>query len=177
MTLRVIPLALAVATLASSAAIANSPQTRPAPTPRSPVAVTKVEGQYVTVSAGVSEAAVAPGGHVTLMVDIAPHKAIHLYAPGQDGYLPVAITLEKSTRYQAAPVVYPPSHSVFFPELQQTIKLYDGPFRLTRTLTMRTDARGAVRVAGTLDYQACDDHACYKPEKVALRWTVTVAGR
>jgi hypothetical protein len=174
--MRFIPLGIAVVTLASSAAIAHQPQTRPATKPIRPVAVTNVEGTYVTVSAGLSAASVTPGGRMTLILDITPHTAIHLYAPGQEGYLPVALTLEKSTSYQAAPVVYPPSDPVFFPELAQTLKLFDGPFRLTRALTMRMDARGAIRVAGTLDYQACDDHVCYKPEKVALRWTVTVSG-
>ena len=29
-----------------------------------------------------------------------------------------------------------------------------------------------MKIAGTLDYQACDDKVCFNPQSVPLRWTI-----
>jgi hypothetical protein len=60
--------------------------------------------------------------------------------------------------------------------------VYNAPFRIAQPLTLgRTPAihglvatGGAVRVQGALRYQACDDTVCYRPETVALNWTIPV---
>ncbi len=141
--------------------------------PLVPKAVTDVAAKYLTMRSGVSDTSVAPGGHVTLIVDITPKPSMHVYAPGQEGYLPIAIAITKAVAYTAAPIRFPPPRSMFLEPIQQTLKVYDRPFRVTDDVTIDASARGAVAIGATLSYQACDDNACYRTDTVPLTWTIT----
>ena len=42
------------------------------------------------------------------------------------------------------------------------------------TLDKSVKAGSTVTVAGTVNYQACDDRVCYRPESAPVTWTVVV---
>ena len=113
-------------------------------------------------------------GKVPLHVDVTPGPSMHVYAPGQPGYIAISLTLDP-----AAPVMpsgkprYPTGEKVFMPVLNETQLVYGKPFRITQDVTIpRAAASGPLTVKGTLRYQACDDKICYKPATLAVAWTL-----
>jgi hypothetical protein len=55
-----------------------------------PVAGTKISTDHLDVTAYPSDAAIAPGNRITLTFDIAPHRGIHVYAPGRIELPPIS---------------------------------------------------------------------------------------
>ena len=128
-----------------------------------------------------SDATVAPGERVTLRIDVTPGPKMHVYAPGQQGYIPIALTLEATPDVRVVhPMTYPEPATFVFAPLKETVKVYDKPFRLLQDVTLaltpslrqRASAGGPLRLAGSLEYQACDDAICYRPQTVSVEWTM-----
>jgi len=118
----------------------------------------------------------APGGKVALFVDMTPNPGVHVYAPGAKDYIPVKVTLKPQADLKAGKMTYPKSEMVFFAPLNETVPVYQKAFRLEQevTLAKSVKAGSTVTVAGTLEFQACDDKVCFVPESVPVSWTVTV---
>lgn len=141
---------------------------------------TEVTGKYLSVRAGLSDSTAAPGHRVTLILDVTPGKGIHVYAPGQEGYVAVALKLDPSADFRSGEVRYPTPRDFFFAPLNEHVKVYDRPFRilqdvtlaLTPALRQRALQKSTLMVAATLEYQACDDKVCFRPDTVPLRWTI-----
>lgn len=137
---------------------------------------------HLDVRAGISAATVAPGHRVSLVLDIRPKRKIHLYAPGNEGYRTVELKLAPQPHVIVHPVQYPPPQEYFFQPLNERWKVYSQPFRLIQDMTIEASppAQAALRavtsltIAGTLEYQACDDKVCFAPASVPLSWTVAV---
>jgi DsbC/DsbD-like thiol-disulfide interchange protein len=126
---------------------------------------------HVMVSVAAGDIA---AGKVPLHVDVTPRPNIHVYAPGQPGYIGITLTLDANApvRVSGKPK-YPAPRKLFMPVLNETQLVYSTPFRLTQDVTIpRTAAPGALTITGTLRYQACDDTICYKPVTLALTWTL-----
>ncbi len=140
----------------------------------------EVTGKYLSVRAGVSDAMAAPGHRVTLILDLTPGRGIHVYAPGQEGYIAVALKLDPSPDFRSGEVRYPAPRDFFFAPLNEHVQVYDRPFRilqdvtlaLTPALRQRAFENGTLLLAGTLEYQACDDKVCFRPDSVPVRWTL-----
>lgn len=147
-----------------------------------PVGAADVAGQQVSVRAGTSDREVAPGQRLTLIVDVVPGPRMHVYAPGQQGYIPVTLALAASADYRAAEPRFPPPGTYFFAPLKETVSVYGVPFRITQEITLaltrelreRAAARERLTIAGELAYQACDDTVCYRPDRLPLTWNVTL---
>lgn len=138
---------------------------------------------HLTLRLSTSLPAVAPGGRVSLYVDIAPKAKMHVYAPGQKDYIPVAITLEPGRGFRALPPVFPKPEKYFFAPLKETQLVYSKPFRIVQAVTLAPpsglrDAGHApgstITITGKLRYQACDDAICYFPKDLPISWTVKV---
>jgi hypothetical protein len=58
--------------------------------------------------------------------------------------------------------------------------VFQKPFRLVQSMAVRTspDARAALKsvdtvtIAGSLEYQACDDRLCFTPRTIPVSYTV-----
>jgi hypothetical protein len=105
---------------------------------------------------------------------------MHVYAPDQDTYIPVALEIASEDVKVHAPR-FPPSEEYLFKPLNERQRVYSRPFRIVTDVTvaltpaMRDRARAAgstLTLAGTLRYQACDDKVCYPPAAVPVSWTV-----
>jgi hypothetical protein len=138
---------------------------------------------HVAVKASVSDGVVAPGSRVTLAFDITPGRRIHVYAPGAD-YQVVAVKLDPQPVLSAHDAVYPESEIYFFEPLNEKVPVYQKPFRLTQDVTVAAtrDAQEALRkmetltLTGTLEYQACDDKVCFKPNAIPFKFELKVKG-
>ena len=122
----------------------------------------------------------APGGETTLIADITPQPNMHVYAPGQEGYIPIGLAINRTNTFRTSPPAFPDPEPYFFAPLKQTVNVFSKPFRITSVLTIgrspdidrRAAAGDTVRVAGRLTYQACDDAVCYRSETLPVMWVV-----
>jgi Disulphide bond corrector protein DsbC len=138
--------------------------------------------KHLIVSASAATAPVAPGARVSLVLNVSPKPAMHVYAPGQKDFIPVSLTLERSDAFTAGTVQFPPAETVVVKELGETQRVYRKPFRIVQNVTLAGRAsasRGgprhsALTVTGTLKYQACDDSICYAPVSVPVKWTLAL---
>ena len=128
-----------------------------------------VETMHLKVATSVSDKP-SRGGHISLFVDVEPKSTMHVYAPGQDGFIVVTLTLEKNAAYTAAPPKFPAPEKLVFEPLNETQLVYSKPFRIVQDIT-RTKT-GPLTVKGTLRYQACDDKVCFRPANVPVEWTL-----
>ncbi|HEX9368116.1 MAG TPA: protein-disulfide reductase DsbD domain-containing protein [Vicinamibacterales bacterium] len=141
------------------------------------------ETKHLAVTTSSSPDAVAPGKRVTLAVDVAPKPKMHVYAPGQEGYITITLTLEAAPAFSAAKAKYPAGEKLFMPALKETQLVYAKPFRIAQDLTLaatpelrkRASEGGSLAIKGTLRYQACDEAICYLPVTLPLAWTVKLA--
>ena len=142
----------------------------------------KIATAQLDITTYPSDAAVAPGNRFALVVDIAPHRGIHVYAPGASGYKVMALAIAPQPFVRALAPTYPASEIYFFKPLNERVPVYQKPFRLAQEVVLegQPQAQQAFRgkdsltVTGTLDYQACDDKLCYNPTSVPLTWTVAL---
>ena len=143
---------------------------------RSPILAFPPAPKHLVVTTGASGATVKPGGTLLLMVDIVPNPGIHVYAPGAKGYLPIAFTLGPQKGATLAKTVYPKSEMLLFAPLNERVPVYQKPFRLTREVTIAGSVTpgATLTLAGTIDYQACDDKICFVPASAPVAWTVGI---
>jgi hypothetical protein len=141
---------------------------------------TTVLGKYLSARVGVSDAVAAPGQRVTLTVDITPGRNVHVYAPGQHGYIPIALKFESSPDVAIGVAKYPAPREYVFGPLKERVQVFDRPFRITQdvmlaltpVLRQRAAAKETLTIAGMLEYQACDDKLCFRPDSVPLTWSI-----
>ena len=170
------PIIAAVLVLAGVSAFAQAPASKSAPI-KNPVTV---RGKYVTLATGTSAPAAAPGARVSLLVQVTPGPKIHLYAPSQEGYLPVDLSVVENPAFQAKATVYPPPKSYTFTPTSETVKVYTEPFLLRADVVLvanddvkrRAAGGDTLTIAGAFAYQACDDAVCYRPETLPVQWTI-----
>ena len=127
------------------------------------------------LSVTTSATASASGDRVSLVIDVAPKAGIHVYAPGAKDYRIVAVNVAPTAVGRVEATRYPASQVYTFKPTNERVAVYEQPFRLVRDIVI---ARGqtvkeGLRLAGTLDYQACDDRVCFNPVALPIFWTVS----
>ncbi len=100
---------------------AQAPLFGPAASPGTPLARLDV-----AITAGT--AAIVPGRPVALSLDMRPARGIHVYAPGNAGYIPVSVTLTVPAGVQVHPAVYPAGEDYVFGDLKEIVKVYSRAF-------------------------------------------------
>jgi len=149
----------------------------------SPGRTSTVRGAHATLSLKASDAVAALEHRITLSVQVTPDARNHVYAPGQKGYIPVNLTLAPDPAFKTYPAKYPsPAPYVFVP-LNETVQVYSKAFTITQDVTLALTpemraraAKGEVlTIKGELEYQACDDKVCHRPETLPVEWKVTLS--
>ena len=139
---------------------------------------------HLSISASISDATVAPGERVSIVVVVTPRPAMHVYAPGKHDYRFVRLTVDPRPWLRAHDTRYPPSEIYHFKPLDERVEVYSKPFRLVQDVTILATpeiqqslaAMTAVTIAGALEYQACDDTLCYNPARVPFSFALTMKG-
>ncbi|HET7617980.1 MAG TPA: protein-disulfide reductase DsbD domain-containing protein [Vicinamibacterales bacterium] len=126
------------------------------------------ETRHLTITTSTSRGA---DGAVRLWVDVAPKPSMHVYAPGQEGYIPISVTLASDPAVTAGEAVFPKASRVYMKALDETQLVFDRPFRIVQPVTL-TSNKDRKQIGGTVRYQACDDVMCYIPATVKVSWTV-----
>jgi DsbC/DsbD-like thiol-disulfide interchange protein len=137
--------------------------------PRKPI-----ETAHLTVTTAAGEPVTARKT-VPLHIDVSPKPTMHVYSPGQDGYIAITVTLDAEAPVAAAgKAKYPAAEKYFMPALNETQLVFSKPFRITQDVTIKKGApAGPLTVKGTVRYQACDDKICYLPKTVPVEWVIS----
>jgi len=141
------------------------------------------ETAHLTIGTSTDPATAAPGRKISLLLDVAPKPKMHVYAPGQEGYIGITLTLEPDAAFTSGKAKYPAPEKIFIKILDEKQLVYAKPFRITQDVTVaagaemrRRAADGApLKIKGSVRYQACDEAICYLPATVPVEWTVTLA--
>ena len=145
-------------------------------------AATRIETDHLEALAWASDDVVAPGNRLSLVVDVTPKRDMHVYAPGDHSYRVIRLRATAPGFLRSHEVSYPASGTYHFEPLDETVAVFENPFRLVQdvTIPMRPDIAelasepgATVRVEAMLEYQACDHEVCYLPQAVPLSWDLS----
>jgi hypothetical protein len=149
----------AVILLCASAALAAS----------NPNYVTALRTPDVTVSA-------AKPAAVTLHFLVTSGYHINSHQPHSDLLIPTELKLTAPAELRVGELSFPAGKDFALSfDPQEKLSVYSGDFSVTaRVRPAPHAAAGAYRVRGELSYQACNDRACFPPQKIPVNFDVTV---
>jgi len=139
---------------------------------------TTLEAKQLRLSLSASTNIAHPNQRVALFLEIDLTPKMHVYAQGVQGYIPIQWKMTE-TAAKFYPVRYPTPEMLRLEVIRETVPVYRGHVRLGEDVVIGTEAQvkprlnehGEMVLEGSLHYQACDDHECYIPETVPLKWT------
>ncbi len=155
--------------LLAIASAAQSPgpvlQPKASPTQR----VTTVPMTTITVAAGGSK-------HIEILFRVTPGYHINSHTPSSELLVATVLKVNPPTNVEIAKVTYPAGEDRSFPFAPgETLNVYTGDFIVSALVhPARNTPPGKFRVRGALEYQACDDRACYPPGKLPVAFDVRV---
>lgn len=134
-------------------------------------------GPSVT-AAPITPVTVKQGGSATFEANFRVARGFHINSnhPKDEFLLPTQLKLDIPTDLLVK-LEYPQGQDysfAFAPD--QRLNVYTGDFTIKGTVNTTSRAsKGTYRVHGTLNYQACDNAACYPPKKLPIAFDVRVA--
>jgi thioredoxin:protein disulfide reductase len=132
--------------------------------------------QYVTVTASASKKDYMPSEPVKINVKASVQSGFHINANkiSDEDLIPTTINVE-SNDFKLTKTSWPPSEKYKFSFSETELEVYEGSFNIGLTLKTRKDLKpGKYEISGTVNYQACNDRACFPPKNVEFSVTVTI---
>lgn len=122
---------------------------------------------------------VAAGEPFSMTLRLTPLPGIHVYAPGNPNYIPVAVEIAATPGVKAHQAVFPTGQDLFFGPLKESVKVYSAPFvvKVPLSLDAKLVKPGELVVRGTISYQACDDRVCFPPQSAPFEARLSVKRR
>jgi hypothetical protein len=142
-----------------------------------------VQAPHLNLAVEQSDRTAFPGGRVTLTAEVQLPPDVHVYAPGVQGYKPIALAMDPASGMEFTPVNYPKANILYLPAIKERVPVFEGKFRITQDLKVSATAEfssslGAdgktFAITGKFNYQACDSKICYLPTSVPVRWQIEV---
>ena len=134
------------------------------------------ETPHLKVVTSVTPDTVTAGARVPLAVDVTPKPGVHVYAPGQDGYIAITVKIDPQPGFSTTgKPKYPKPEKLVMPALNETQLVYSKPFRITQDVTIASVPKVMVTpltIKGSIRYQACNDKICFLPTTVPVTWTI-----
>ncbi len=149
-----------------------------------PVEATKISTPQLDITTYPSDAVVAPGNRFSLALDVQPGPGMHVYAPGATGYQVISLKIDPQPFVRIRSMEYPESANYYFEPLDETVPVYEEPFKLIQEIVLEGSPRAQaafreqefLTLTGTIEYQACDASICYIPSSVPVSWTLSLEG-
>ena len=142
-----------------------------------------VQAPHLSLAIEQSDRTGFPGGRITLTAEVQLPADVHVYAPGTQGYRPIALVMDPTPGIVLTPVNYPRAEVLYLPAIKERVPVFEGKFRLTQDLkissaaefsnSLGTDGK-TFTINGKLDYQACDKTICYLPTSIPVHWQLQV---
>ncbi len=140
---------------------------------------TQARTSHLKVTAWASDESVRGGNRFALVLDIDLNDKMHVYAPEVEGYIPIAWSMDEGSGLTHYDAEFPEAQTLHLPAIDERVPVYEGSFRLVRDVMIGQPNQlgdllqdGALKIKGSLRYQACDDKVCYLPTDVPLEWTL-----
>jgi len=108
------------------------------------------------------------GGRVRAAVEVVVGPGLHVNAnpPTFDYLIPISVSLEDTDVVRVSEAWYPEAEHRTFPYSEEPYAVYEGSVVVGLELEALADApAGEVPVTVVLDYQACNDEACFAPAR------------
>lgn len=140
--------------------------------------VQEASTRHLKLRTWTSNEIVYPGSRLTLVLEVALGRKLHVYAPGvHSEYIAVDWQVPEGPGWTTFPAEYPPSRTLYLKAIREKVPVFERTFRVLRDIKVRQGKElaaaaleGRIRVSGSFRYQACDDRVCYPPESVPLQW-------
>ena len=65
---------------------------------------------------------------------------VHVYAPGTQGYKPIALVMDPTPGIVLTPVNYPHAKVLYLPAIKERVPVFEGKFRITQDLKISSAA-------------------------------------
>jgi DsbC/DsbD-like thiol-disulfide interchange protein len=113
---------------------------------------------------------------VELKFAIQPEMHINSNHPSTENLIPTKLTLDLPTDLSVVKTIYPAGKDFAFAfNPNEKLNVYSGEFPITLQVRPAHGAStGTFKVHGDLQYQACNDRACFPPKKLPVEFEVTV---
>lgn len=135
----------------------------------------EIKTEHLTLTVGQSQTLARGGNRVTLIADFVLPPKMHVYAPGVEGYRPVAFTINENPDVTIHPAHFPKSEVLYLPAIKERVPVYKGKLRVTRDVTVSSATRlTTIELKGAIEYQACDDKICFLPKRVPVTFGIDV---
>ena len=143
---------------------------------------TVVQTDHLSLKYYSSQDVVRPGVRITLVADVQLGPKMHVYAPAVKNYIPIQLELDEGPYSVVFPAEYPASETLFLPAIEEAVPVYQGTFRVTLDVRLKSPAAlksilagsREIKIRGRFRYQACDDKICYLPRTLPLEWVLKV---
>lgn len=131
--------------------------------------VTALPPRTVTLTAGDKRSA-------QLLFEVKPGFHINSNKPTSELLIPTQVKLDPPSNIVVGDVEYPAGHDFSLSAAgSEKLNVYTGDFTVNAlVMAPRSTPAGRYRVHGFLQYQACDDRACYPPTKLPIAFDVRV---
>ena len=128
------------------------------------------------VSAVLSTTAVHAGDKPTIAVVVNVHDGLHAqsHTPFDEYAIKFDLTPDKNDQASFGTTVFPPGQEKTFPNLGK-LSVYEGKTIIRVPVTINTDAKpGALKLSGSVTFQACNEVSCFPPETITFSIDTTV---
>jgi len=135
------------------------------------------ETAHLTIATSAAPETLKAGAKIALAVDVTPKPGVHVYAPGQDGYIAITVKIDPQPAFATTGKPnYPTPEKFVVPAVNETQLVYNKPFRITQDVTLASKSRsGPLTIKGSIRYQACNDKVCFLPKEIPVTWTIKAA--
>lgn len=128
---------------------------------------------HLSLTAYSSEDNARRGHVVAFVLEVELGPKMHIYAPGVEHYLASSFTIADQPAFRAHGARFPKPEILDLAAIKERVPVYTGRVRIVQDVTISPDFHGdTLTIPATFEYQACDDHVCYLPVKVPLRFTL-----
>ena len=137
---------------------------------------TALSQQYVTVKASPSKKEFTSSEPVKINVKAAVQSGFHINAHkiSDEDLIPTTISVESSD-FKVTKTKWPASEMYKFSFSETELEVYAGSFTIGLTLKANKDLKpGTYEIKGAVNYQACNDRACFPPKNADFSATVTI---
>ncbi len=122
--------------------------------------------EIVSISAALESSGKA-AGTVRITATLLAGYHVNSHTPSEDYLIPTSVKLNPSPGSSAGAPVYPPGQMKKFSFAEKPLSVYEGEFAVTVPVSWTGDAPAAL--AGTVDFQACNDTQCFAPASLPFR--------
>ncbi len=135
---------------------------------------TEIRTEHFTMTARLSQDLAARGNRISILLAIDLPDRMHLYAPGVEGYRPVALNIDSHPAVTLRPTEFPESEVLYLEAIDERVPVYHDTVRLTRDFVLGDTTDAQIELTGSLAYQACNDEICFLPTEVPVSFTLNV---